>query len=257
MPPPPKSRPLLLGHRGASKYAPENSLAAFDLALKHGCDGFEFDVRYTCDGRTVLCHEPFLNALEIRATTYSDLCRSVPPQELSELRTANAVSSKVSSAAMASPAPKLACLEDVIETYGKSAFLDIELKVEGEIQRWLAAIKSSPPQRGYVVSSFVPEVLMAVHHADRSIPLGLIVGSREGEQLAVWHELPVSTLILNFRLIVPALVEDLHGAGKRIYVWTVNDQRKMLELADMGVDGIISDDTKLLSATFSSLSKSS
>jgi glycerophosphoryl diester phosphodiesterase len=77
----------------------------------------------------------------------------------------------------------------------------------------------------------------------------LIVGSREGEQLAVWHELPVSTLILNLRLIVPALIEELHAADKRIYVWTVNDERKMLELAGMGVDGIISDDTKLLSAT--------
>ena len=91
---------------------------------------------------------------------------------------------------------------------------------------------------------------MAVHHIDPAIPLGLIVGSREGEQLAVWHELPVSTLILNSRLVVPAVVEDLHRAGKRIYVWTVNDQKEMLELADLGVDGIISDDTKLLSHTF-------
>ena len=245
-----KSRPLLLGHRGASKYAPENSLAAFDLALKHGCDGFEFDVRYSSDGHTVLCHDAFLNAQEIGATTYSELCRSVPTQELAELRSAHAVSSAVSSVAMASPAPKLACLEDVIRDYGKSAFLNIELKVEGEVARWLLVLKSSRPQKGYVVSSFIPEVLIAVHHADTSIPLGLIVGSREGEQLAAWQELPVSTLILNFRLIVPALIEDLHAAGKQVYVWTVNDQRKMLELADLGIDGIISDDTKLLSATF-------
>jgi glycerophosphoryl diester phosphodiesterase len=248
MPPVPKSRPLLLGHRGASKYAPENTLAAFDLALKHGCDGFEFDVRYTSDGTTVLCHDPFLNGLEIGETTYSELCHSVPTRELAELRAAHAVSSAVSSVAMASPAPKLACLEDVIQSYGKSAFLDIELKVEGDIVRWLPVLKSSPPEKGYIVSSFVPEVLLAVHHADPSIPLGLIVGTREGEQLAVWHELPVSTLILNCRLIVPALIEELHAASKRIYVWTVNDERKMLELAGMGVDGIISDDTKLLSA---------
>jgi glycerophosphoryl diester phosphodiesterase len=250
MPKAPKSRPLLLGHRGASKYAPENTLAAFNLALKHGCDGFEFDVRYSSDGLTVLCHDPFLNGLEIGATPYSELCRSVPTQELAELRAAHAVSSAVSSVAMASPAPKLAFLEDVIRDYGKSAFLDIELKVEGEIARWLSALKSFPPQKGYVISSFVPEVLMAVHHADPAIPLALIVGTRKGEQLAAWHELPVSTLILNFRLIVPALVEDLHTAQKQVYVWTVNDQKKMHELASWGVDGIISDDTKLLSATF-------
>ena len=250
MPQLPKSRPLLLGHRGASKYAPENTPAAFNLALKHGCDGFEFDVRYSSDGRTVLCHDPFLNALEIGATTYSELCRSVPTRELASLRGGHTVSSVVSSVAMASPAPKLSCLEDVIRDYGKSAFLDIELKVEGEITPWLSVLKTFPPGKGYVISSFVPEVLMEVHDADPAIPLGLIVGSREGEQLARWQELPVSTLILNFRLAVPALLDDLHAAGKQVYVWTVNDQKKILELASWGVDGIISDDTKLLSATF-------
>ena len=246
----PKSRPLLLGHRGASKYATENTLPAFDLALKHGCDGFEFDVRYTSDGHTLLCHDPFLNALEIAETPYVQLCRSVPPHELAELRSSQPAGSTLSSVAMASRAPQLACLEDVIQIYGNSAFLDIELKVEGDMAQWLPFLKSHPPQKGYVISSFVPEVLMAVHHADPSIPLGLIVGSREGEQLGVWHELPVSALILNSRLVVRSLVEELHRAGKQVYVWTVNDQKEMLEFAALEVDGIISDDTKLLSATF-------
>ena len=109
MPQAPKSRPLLLGHRGASKYVPENTLPAFNLALKHGCDGFEFDVRYSSDGQTVLCHDPFLNGLEIGATSHSELCRSVPTQELAELRAAHTMSSAVSSVAMASPVPKLVC----------------------------------------------------------------------------------------------------------------------------------------------------
>ena len=244
-----KSRPLLLGHRGASKYATENTLPAFDLALKHGCDGFEFDVRYTSDGRTVLCHDPFLNALEIAETSYAKLCRSVPPHELAELRSSHTAGGSLSSVAMASRAPQLACLEDVIQIYGNSAFLDIELKVEGDIARWIPFLKSHSPQNGYVISSFVPEVLMAVHHADPSIPLGLIVGTREGEKLAAWHQLAVSALILNSRLVVRPLLEELHRAGKQIYVWTVNDQREMLELAALGVDGIISDDTKLLCAT--------
>lgn len=248
-----QSRPLLLGHRGASKYATENTFAAFDLALKHGCDGFEFDVRYTADGRTVLCHDPFLNAVEIAETSYGDLCRSVPPHELAELHSRHPAASTLSSAAMASRAPQLPCLEDVIQHYGPLAFLDIELKVEGDIARWITILKSHPPKKGYVISSFVPEVLMALHHADPAIPLGLIVGSREGEQLAVWHDLPVSTLILNSRLVVPAIVEELHRAGKQIYVWTVNDQKEMLELASLGVDGIISDDTKLLSHTFTGI----
>ncbi len=59
------ARPLLLGHRGARRAAPENTLEAFDLALAHGCDGFEFDVRMTRDGRCVICHDPRLRGREI------------------------------------------------------------------------------------------------------------------------------------------------------------------------------------------------
>ena len=244
------SRPLLLGHRGASKYAPENTLESFDLALEHGCDGFEFDVRYTCDRHTVLCHDPFLNGLEVAQTSYMELCYSVPARELAELRSSHAVSGAVSSAAMLSADPKLASLQNVILSYSESAFLDIELKVPGEISTWLPLLTANAPKLGYVVSSFLPEVLLAVHEQDSSIPLGLIVGSREGEELSRWHSLPVSTLILNTRLIVPAVIKELHEAKKKIYVWTVNDRDEMLEMAAMGIDGIISDDTRLLSATF-------
>ncbi len=60
---------LLLGHRGARKYAPENTFAAFDLALTHGADGFEFDVRRTRDGANVIGHDPRLNRLIVRKSS--------------------------------------------------------------------------------------------------------------------------------------------------------------------------------------------
>ena len=49
---------LLLGHRGAREYAPENTFSAFELALEHGAHGFEFDVRGTRDRQTIICHDP-------------------------------------------------------------------------------------------------------------------------------------------------------------------------------------------------------
>jgi glycerophosphoryl diester phosphodiesterase len=60
-------RPLLLGHRGlrVPQAPPENTFAAFDLALQHGCDGFEFDVRLTGDGRAVICHDPWAQGIVI------------------------------------------------------------------------------------------------------------------------------------------------------------------------------------------------
>jgi len=64
-------RPLLLGHRGARRKAPENTLTAFDLALAHGCDGFEFDVRCTADRYFVLCHDLQIADLPVAQTAYS------------------------------------------------------------------------------------------------------------------------------------------------------------------------------------------
>ncbi len=58
-------KPLLLGHRGAKSYAPENTIEAFELALQHGCEGLEFDVRLTADQQAVICHDPKFNRVEI------------------------------------------------------------------------------------------------------------------------------------------------------------------------------------------------
>ena len=60
-------RPLLLGHRGAraEKSIPENTLASFDRALAHGCDGFEFDVRLSADGQPVICHDATVQGVEV------------------------------------------------------------------------------------------------------------------------------------------------------------------------------------------------
>jgi len=52
------------------------------------------------------------------------------------------------------------------------------------------------------------------------------------------------------RLVTKTLVEELHLAGKQVFVWTVNRQKEMLRLAELGVDGLISDDTLLLARTF-------
>src|ERR1700686_4832774 len=94
--------PLLLGHRGArsSTSVPENTPASFDLALEHGCDGFEFDVRLTGGGRSVVCHDPKVDGINVSQATTNQLLH-------------------------------LPLFEDVVQHYSQRAFLDIELKVPG------------------------------------------------------------------------------------------------------------------------------
>jgi glycerophosphoryl diester phosphodiesterase len=106
------------------------------------------------------------------------------------------------------------------------------------------------PRRGFVVSSFVPGVLKSLAAEDSTIPLGLICEFKN--QLRLWNELPVEYVIPRQDLTDPELVRKIKGAGKKVLVWTVNDAEDMRRFAEMGVDGIISDDTRLLCRTLAS-----
>ena len=212
------SRPLLLGHRGARRYAPENTLPAFDLALEHGCDGFEFDVRLTSDGRAVICHDPTLGSIEVACHTYTEIYPRAgnPP-----------------------------CLEHVLARFASRAFLDIELKVAGLEHTVFTCLQESPPKRGYVASSFSADVVKAL--AERGLVTGFICDKRR--ELARWTGLPGEYVIPHYKLIDRSLIEEIHVGGRKVFTWTVNDERQMRRLAEWGVDGIISDDTALLVRT--------
>lgn len=211
--------PLLLGHRGLrspSFRVRENTIAAFDLALQHGCDGFEFDVRLTADSRPVICHGARFAGITIARAACTHL-RALP------------------------------VLEDVLAGYASRAFLDVELKVPGLESYVLEAISIFPPRRGFVVSSFLPGVLSDLRTRSQSVPLGIICETRK--QLNAWREMPVEYVILQERLITAALIAEVHAAGRKVFGWTINKKPSMIRLANGGVDGIVSDKTELLVQT--------
>ena len=211
--------PLLLGHRGAraSSGIPENTFASFDLALEHGCDGFEFDVRLAACGTAVVCHDPKVGKTHDRARTRPSSCPNCPR------------------------------LPDVIQRYGERAFLNIELKVKDLESKVLTALGDFPPRQGYVVSSFIPDVVMDLEARSSTVSTGIICET--AAQLACWRELPVDYVIPHQSLVNELLVKDVQRAGLRIFVWTVNDPQAMRRLAAWGVDGIISDETELMVGT--------
>ena len=180
--------------------------------MQHGCDGFEFDVRLSSDGQAVICHDATIDGMRIENTAANSL-----------------------------PLPTL---EDVLRQFAQRAFLDIELKVAGLERPTLAELRKYPPQKGYVVSSFLPDVLTAIHDLDPAIRLGFLCETRE--RLRGWPEAPAEWVIPQFELADKALVETVHAAAKRIMVWTVNRVERMREFAAWGVDAIISDETDRL-----------
>jgi glycerophosphoryl diester phosphodiesterase len=209
-----ETRPLLLGHRGAraEKSIPENTLASFDLALAHGCDGFEFDVRLTADGQAVICHDSNTHGLEIARSSAKQLA--------------------------------LPLLHEVLTRHQTSAFLNIELKVSGLETITAELLRKFAPARGFVVSSFLPEVLRTIHGLDATIPLGLICKTRA--EFSGWPELQIEYVIPHYRLVRKDLISEIKDTGRKVIVWTVNAPADMKRFAKWGVDGIISDHPRRL-----------
>lgn len=189
-------------------------MAAFENAIGCGCDGFEFDVRLTGDEKAVVCHNAKSRGLLLAKTDSARLAQ-------------------------------LAGLHDVISRFSKRAFFDIELKVPGLGHHVLSALRERPPERGYVISSFLPEVLIDLRVRSETVPLGLIYEKKKTR----WEHLPVSYLIPHHSLVTEKLIAQAREAGKHVLAWTVNDARSMLRLAKWGVDGIISDKPELLVKT--------
>jgi glycerophosphoryl diester phosphodiesterase len=210
-----RNHALLLGHRGARgvKNVAENTLASFDLALSQGCDGFEFDVRLTADAQAVICHNPTTHGLEISLH---------PAQSLA-----------------------LPSLRQVLARYQSTAFLDIELKAPGLERITIDLLREFQPGRGFVVSSFIPEVLTGIHDLDKAVPLGLICETKV--QLSLWNEFPVSYVIPHYKLLSQSLLREIKAGRKKVFVWTVNAPAAINRVLSWGVDGIISDYPERLS----------
>jgi glycerophosphoryl diester phosphodiesterase len=219
-------QPLLLAHRGAHSASSigENTLAAFDRALAEGCDGFEFDVRLTGCGCAIVCHDAKVDGIIVSKATRNRL-------------------------------PRLPRIQEVLARYGGRGFLDIELKTAGLETKLLSTLRDKPPERDYVVSSFLPEVVLELKARSEVVPVGIICA--KASQLMAWRNLPVEYVIVHRSLVTRRLVQLIHGAGRKVFAWTVNDKRSMLQLAGWGVDAIISDKTELLINTLRPSAKAS
>jgi glycerophosphoryl diester phosphodiesterase len=217
----PHALPVFLGHRGTRIYAPENTFAAFDIAIDHGCDGVEFDVRRTADDVAVVCHDAHFHHVKVMDST------------LAELRLLQ----------------HLPTLGETLKEYANLAYINIELKDDGLEPETIRLLKEFPAERGLLVSSFLPEVIeaLATLRGDLDIPLGYIC--RNLKLLERWKTLPISHAMINHKIYSKTLHRELSAAGIKIFIWTINDAAELERFRELGVDGIISDDTKLARLT--------
>jgi glycerophosphoryl diester phosphodiesterase len=226
--------PLVIAHRGAAGQAPENTPAAFRLAVGQGCDMIELDVHLTADGEIVVCHDDRAD----RTTDGSGLLRDMTLEQIRRL----------DAGAWFSPAyagERIPTLREVFELVPSDVGINIELKCgDNRIIRLLSAlIREYGRTESVVISSFHHRLLHRLKTAAPNLRIGLIYSAllRDPVKLVRDFGLYVWSVHPHHALIEPEDIAALRANGQRVFPWTVNDPETMRRLLDLGVSGIITD----------------
>ncbi|SEA83499.1 glycerophosphoryl diester phosphodiesterase [Thalassobacillus cyri] len=232
---------LNIAHRGASGYAPENTMAAFEKAVEMKADMFELDVQMSKDGELVVIHDTTVD----RTT---DGTGSVKDLTLEEMKSLDA-GSWFSEAFADETIPTLG---EVLDEYkGKSGIL-IELKapslypgIEQKVADELTAHHLDKPENEkIIVQSFDHESVQKFHDILPEVPVGVLLGyNPEGisdEQLESFKKY-ADYVNPSKSMIDASLIERIHDFNMLTHPWTVRDRESANFLLEVGADGIITD----------------
>ncbi len=217
-------------HRGASGHAPENTLAAFRLAMEMGAEMCELDVQQTADDRLVVMHD---DTLERTTNGIGNLWEMT----LAELQKYDAGSWFGARFA----GEKMPAFEEVVALVRGKMQLNIEVKMHGHERNieslLVGAIRREKLENECVVTSFDWKAVERIKTLAPDLKVGCIFGWKQFS--AEVFETPVDLLSAHYSLIDAAFLARARAAGKKVHVWTVNYKWLMRRLLKLGVDGII------------------
>ena len=232
--------PLVIAHRGASAFAPENTLAAFRLAADMGADAVELDAKLTADGRVVIHHD-----LTLERTTDGE--GKIGEKTLTDLKRLDAGSFKGSEY----EGERIPTLDEVFDVIGDRLLINVELTnyssmLDQLVPTVLKLIRNYQLERSVLLSSFNPIALFQVRRMAADIRTGLLLqpGMPTLLQSLLKALVPHQDLHPYESKVDEVLVRTQHEAGRRVNVWTVNKRNRMEELIRLGVDGIITNDPR-------------
>jgi glycerophosphoryl diester phosphodiesterase len=252
-------RPLIIAHRGASFHAPENTLAAFQMAVKTGADGVELDVRLARDGIPVVIHDATLERTALSNGKVSEFTSS----ELSKIGVGEWFSVKYPQRARREfDTEKLPTLTDVYRLLADfDGLIYVELKCDEKDRIQLASavcdvIRDSPLLTRTIVKSFdLPVIrefgakLPAVQTAALFEPTLRGVLRRRSRLITDTCEAGASQLSVHYSLVTKGLALLARRSNIAITVWTVDDHKWLVRARRLGVRAVITNDPqKLLAA---------
>lgn len=230
---------IIIAHRGASAYAPENTMSAFRKAVDLSADGIEFDVKRTLDGEMVIIHDQTLE----RTTNGTGRVIEKKLDELRELDAGSTFSAEFKG-------ERIPLLVEVIEEFSNKLLLNIELTNYGSIRDGLAEkaailVKKMGKEKSVIFSSFHPYNLIVCRRILPTVPCALLtlpgkIGWMFRTNLMNW----ISPEVIHpfYKDVDHNYIERQHRRNRRVNVWTVNTEMEIKKMLLNNVDGIITDD---------------
>jgi glycerophosphoryl diester phosphodiesterase len=219
-----------IAHRGAKRELPENSLAAFRRAFERGADAIELDVHATRDGVVVVHHEPTIRL----------------PGEGSKRAIAETSWDEVQRVELA-PGTGIPMLADVLAISPTNKTVYVEIK-GAQIEAAVVAVIHERSAR-CAVHSFDHLAIARCRQLAPDIPRGVLFDDGPaGAMIGALEAAGARDLWPRWSLIDASLVAQAHDAGARVIGWTVNSISAAESLIEMGIDGLCTDDVRLLDA---------
>jgi len=220
---------MVIAHRGASSYAPENTLAAFDLALQMGVRQIELDVHSSRDDHIVVIHDDTVD----RTTNGSGLVAS---QTLAELRQLDAGAWFGATFA----GERIPTFEEVLARYQGRVHLHVELKghTPSLAQRTAELIRQHGMVGQVTITSFQQVRLEEIRTAAPELPSGWLVGDVSDAVIAQARAMGVAQLCPRANTVTTELVRRLHAEGFVVRAWGVTTEELMQQVVQAGADGM-------------------
>jgi glycerophosphoryl diester phosphodiesterase len=240
----PERNPQVIAHRGGRRWAPENTLAAFKRSVDAHADGIELDIHRCKSGELIVIHDETLP----RTTNGAGFIKDKTLAELKALDAGSWYKPEFKD-------ERLPTLEEVLHLVDGKLNVNVEIKnipvdypgIEDALIETLSHYKY--PDK-IIVSSFDHQVLKSFHRKAPQYKIGMLDAAIPADIGTYAKIVGATAWNPEFDVVRPDAVAAAHAAGLKVFVWTPNDKKDWANLADMHVDGIITDDPVGLMSAF-------
>lgn len=217
---------LAIAHRGASGYLPENTVAAFRLAVEQGADAVELDVHLSSDGHLVVMHDPTVD----RTTNGHGYIKDMTLADIRRLRSRG------------EPVP---ILEDVFDALPNHVLVAIEVKngplfYKGIEDALLSTLSRAGRLGNTLVISFDHVLVRQVRKLCSEVRTGILFVCHPVRPVSFARAATAQAVLPHWAYVTDRLVGSAHRAGIPVFAWVADDEGTVRHLMALGVDGIAS-----------------